>query len=144
MSADFRHQSGLLAFNPGRRKAPTAYGHCHDPLVDRRILSPRHDLMTYQEAQKEFRLRIYRWAKFVQGTEAQGGFSRFRFCKEWPSRKRQFIQELAPVPRAVLCQALLQARHQAAFAVLGEPVPENAKELMLREENFRMRRSPGT
>jgi hypothetical protein len=103
--------------------------------------------MTYTEAQTEFNIRLYRWAKAALEEEMRKSFPSFQFCSEWPSRTCQFLNSLDQHSRVELGNAMLLARHkkhQNAPKALNETISEESVALMRLEEGFRLRTSPGT
>ncbi|MFN7138315.1 MAG: hypothetical protein ACK4UN_03135 [Limisphaerales bacterium] len=100
--------------------------------------------MTYTEAQKEFSIRLYRWAEMALKAEIQQSFPNFQYCKEWPTRTCLFLKSLDPHSQAALAKAMLQTRHKEAAEELNESISEEGVKLIRQEEGFRCRTSPGT
>jgi hypothetical protein len=93
--------------------------------------------MTYAEAQAEFSIRLYRWAKTALEMEMMEGFPRFQLNKEWSKLRCEFFQTLDPQSKVVFSQGILQMRHQIAAKTLGEVISAEAESLLGREEVFR-------
>jgi hypothetical protein len=100
--------------------------------------------VTYAEAQREFQIRLYRWAKIAQENEIKESFSSFRYVDEEFARTFLFFRSLDPNSQLVLGQGRLQVRHHEAAKALGEQISLEAQALMRREEAFRLRQLPGT
>lgn len=93
--------------------------------------------MTYNEAQTEFNIRLYRWAKSALEKEISEGFPRFQLNKDWSKLRCHFIQTLDRQSQATFCQGILQKHHQDAATALGEAISAEAEALMRSEETFR-------
>lgn len=93
--------------------------------------------MTYTEAQTEFSIRLYRWAKNALEKEMLEGFPRFQLNKDWSIIRRHFFETLDHHSKIVFGQGLLQLRHQNAVKLLREMISEEAEALIRREEAFR-------
>lgn len=93
--------------------------------------------MTYTEAQTEFSIRLYRWAKTALEREILEGFPGFQLVKEWSLLRCRFLQTLDPHSQFVFGRGLLQLRHQNAVKVLGEVISGEAEILIRREDAFR-------
>lgn len=97
--------------------------------------------MNYIEAQAEFNLRLYRWAKINLEEEMRESFPSFQFCGKVPSRTCQFLSSLDQHSRAALGSALLLATHKDAAKVLNEVISDEATALMRQLENLRWKGS---
>ena len=97
--------------------------------------------MTYSEAQTEFSIRLYRWAKSALELETVQGFPRFKLSKNWSTQRCHFIQGLDPHSRKVFCNRILHDRHQNAVKSLGEVASAESESLLVREEVFRSDRN---
>jgi hypothetical protein len=100
--------------------------------------------VTYAEAQKEFQIRLYRWAKTAQEEELEGDFPNFRYFDEEFQRRFLFMGTLDRPSQFSLCRAWLKNRHQEAATALGDTVSLDEQTLMRKEEAFRLRQAPGT
>lgn len=100
--------------------------------------------MTYPEAQTEFLLRLYRWAKAAQEKELLEGFPRFKHLDEELARTFLFFRSLDPRSQMLLARGRLMVRHKEAAKALGEEITLEVQTLMRREEAFRLRQLPGT
>ena len=97
--------------------------------------------MKYTEANTEFSIRLYRWAKLAQENEIRGSFANFRLSKGWPMKTCRFFQSIDQHSQKILGHGVLQRRHQNAVKALNEEVSAEAQELMRREEVFRLNTS---
>ena len=99
--------------------------------------------MKYSEAQAEFSIRLYRWAKVAQEKEIQDSFPSFQLCsKDGPLKSCRFFQSLDQQQQTDLAQALLHQRHEKAVTTLGEVLSDRSKEMLRRFEDFSLRTDP--
>jgi len=98
--------------------------------------------MNFTQAQQEFRIRHYRWAKFRAAEEISEEFPHFWLFKGGLSWKRyHFMRELNEDEQKLFVSASLKRSHRYAAAGLGETT--SAEEKALEERYFSIReRSP--
>jgi hypothetical protein len=85
--------------------------------------------MTYPQAQTEFGIRLYRWAKTALEKEMLEGFPRFQLNKDWSMLRCRFFQILDHQSKTVFGRGLLQMRHQNAVELTCLAVVEHCRRM---------------